>query len=284
VRYLRTVADADRLRADLRPGARVIVVGAGFIGSEVASTARGLGAEVTVLEREEHPLGRLLGERMGRVCADLQRANGVELRTGETVEAYAETPGAAVVRTSGGHVAEADVVVVGVGMVPNVEPFAGSGIALGDGVIVDEHCRTNLEGIFAAGDVACHYHPLFDTWIRAEHFDNANGQGMIAAKNILGQRAAHTAPHWFWSDQFDRNLQYTGYAPDWDEVIVRGDVDACDFVAFYLTKGVPRAAFGIDRGGDVAVARQLIARRAVPDPALLRDEDVDLAELLEGED
>ncbi|GII92325.1 NAD(P)/FAD-dependent oxidoreductase [Sinosporangium siamense] len=279
VRYLRTLADANRLGADLRPGAHVLVIGAGFIGAEVASTARELGASVTVLERADHPLGHVLGRRMGEVCAALQREHGVDLRTGETVEKYMETADAAVVTTTAGRAIEADVVVIAVGVVPNVEPLIGSGVELNNGVVVDEHCRTGVAGVFAAGDVARHYHPLFERHLRVEHFDNANGQGMAAAKNILGERIAYTAPHWFWSDQFGRNLQHVGHGHGCDEIVVRGQADSFDFTAFYLHNGVLRAAFAVDRGGDIAVARQMISARAMPDPAGLRDENVDLADL-----
>jgi 3-phenylpropionate/trans-cinnamate dioxygenase ferredoxin reductase subunit len=280
VRYLRTVADADRLRADLRPGARVVVVGAGFVGCEVASTARPLGAEVTVLERDPYPLGRVLGPEMGAVCAELLRSGGVTLLAGQSVVEYAETPSCAAVRTGGGRIVEGDVVVVGAGMVPNTEPLAGSGVALDDGVLVDEYCRTGVPGVYAAGDVARHRHPLASRPVRVEHFDHASAHGMAAAKNILGRRVPYTAPHWFWSDQFDRNLQYAGHAEEWDEIVVRGSAAEFDFTAFYLLKGVLQAAFSMDRGGEVAVARQLVAARAAPDPAALRDEDTDLADLL----
>ncbi|TXK42350.1 NAD(P)/FAD-dependent oxidoreductase [Nonomuraea sp. C10] len=280
VRYLRTVADADRLRADLRPGARVVVVGAGFIGSEVASTARARGAAVTVIERLDHPLGQVLGEETGDVCAALLRAGGVTLRTGESVVEYAETPDVAVVRTSAGRIVEGDVVVVGVGMVPNVEPLAGSGIDLDDGVLTDEYCRTNVPGVYAAGDVARAFHPLAGRPVRVEHFDNASGQGAAAAWNILGRDVPYTTPHWFWSEQFGRDLQYAGHAEGWDELVVRGSAEELDFVAFYLRKGVLKAAFGMDRGAEVSAARQLMAAGAAPDPAALRDEDTDLIDLL----
>ncbi|XVQ12824.1 NAD(P)/FAD-dependent oxidoreductase [Spirillospora sp. CA-255316] len=284
VRYLRTLADAERLRAELRPGARVIVIGAGFVGSEVASTARGLGAEVTVIEQAGQPLGRVFGELMGDALAALQRGAGVDLRTGEKVESYRETADAAVVTTSGGATVEGEVVVVGAGMVPNAEPAAAAGSAVeiaGDGgIVVDEYCRTAQEGVFAAGDVTSFHHPLFGRRIRAEHFDNANAQGMAAAKNILGKRTAHAASPWFWSDQFGRNLQFTGFTGDADRMVVRGRLEDFDFVAFYLAGGVLRAAFGADRGGEVAVARELIAARLAPDPDVLRDEDADLTDLL----
>jgi 3-phenylpropionate/trans-cinnamate dioxygenase ferredoxin reductase subunit len=145
---------------------------------------------------------------------------------------------------------------------------------------VDEYCRTGQDGVYAAGDVATFHHPLFGCRIRAEHFDNANAQGMAAAKNILGKATAHAASPWFWSDQFDRNLQYTGHAGGADRLVVRGRVEDFDFVAYYLAGGVLRAAFGVDRGGEIAVARELIAARLAPDPDVLRDEDADLTELL----
>ncbi|QFG25027.1 NAD(P)/FAD-dependent oxidoreductase [Actinomadura sp. WMMB 499] len=284
VRHLRTLADADRLRAGLRPGARVIVIGAGFVGSEVASTARGLGAEVTVIERAGQPLAGALGEPMGDTLAALQRDAGVELRTGEKVESYRETAGAALVTTSGGATVEGDLVVVGAGMVPASAPAAGPGsrveIAADGGIVVDERCRTGQDGVYAAGDVTTFHHPLFGRRIRAEHFDNANAQGMVAAKNILGKTAAHTASPWFWSDQFGRNLQYTGHPAGTDRLVLRGRVEDFDFVAYYLAGGVLRAAFGMDRGADIAVARELIAARSAPDPDVLRDEDADLTELL----
>jgi 3-phenylpropionate/trans-cinnamate dioxygenase ferredoxin reductase subunit len=281
VRYLRTVADADRLRAELRPGARVVVIGAGFIGCEVASTALDRGAHVTIVEQAGRPLGHVVGELMGDVMAAMLRTNGVDLRTGEKVERYEETSSGAVVTTSGGTALEADVVVVGAGMVPNVEPVTGAGIESPGGIAVDEYCRTRVDGVYAAGDVACQWRPLLGRHVRAEHFDNANAQGMAAAKNILGGTSAHTAPPWFWSDQFGHAVQHAGHGEGTDRLVVRGRVEDFDFIAFYLADGVLRAAFTVDRGGDLAIARQLIAGEAVPDADALRDEDTDLTDLLD---
>ncbi|MEU9844152.1 FAD-dependent oxidoreductase [Actinomadura sp. NPDC048032] len=281
VRHLRTVADADRLRGELRPGARVVVVGAGFIGCEVASTALDRGAHVTVVERAGRPLGHVVGEPMGDLMAAMLRTNGVDLRTGEKVERYEETASGAVVTTSGGTALEADVVVVGAGMVPNVEPVTGAGIETPGGIAVDASCRTGVDGVYAAGDVACQWQPLLGRHVRAEHFDNANAQGMAAAKNILGGASAHTAPPWFWSDQFGHAVQHAGHGEGTDRLVVRGRVEDFDFIAFYLADGVLRAAFTVDRGGDLAIARQLIARGAVLDPGALRDEDADLTDLLD---
>ncbi|MFD0852411.1 FAD-dependent oxidoreductase, partial [Actinomadura adrarensis] len=191
---------------------------------------------------------------MGDALAALYRSAGVDLRTGEKVESYRETADAALVTTSSGTTFEGDLVVVGIGMVPNAEFLAGTSIELtGDGAIaVDEYCRTNQPGIYAAGDVTAFHHPLFGHRIRAEHFDNANAQGMAAAKNILGKPTAHATSPWFWSDQFGRNLQYTGHPSGADQMVLRGRVDDFDFVAYYLAGGVLTAAFGIDRGGEIA--------------------------------
>lgn len=282
VTYLRTKDDADRLRAQLVPGARVVVIGAGFIGSEVAAGARRRGADVTVVETLSVPLQRVLGAEVGAACAHLHRAHGVTLRLGESVVSVVDASDCAVVTTSGARL-EADVVVVGIGIEPNVDVARASGLAVDNGVLVDAHCRTSNPGVFAAGDVANHDHPLFGERLRVEHFDNANRQAAAAANAMLGRGTPFADPHWFWSDQYDVNLQHTGHAPTWDELVIRGRVDELDFAAFYLRGGVVRAAFGMDRGADVVVAKELIAGRVSVDAATLRDEDVDLAELAELE-
>ncbi|HEY7047658.1 MAG TPA: FAD-dependent oxidoreductase [Jatrophihabitantaceae bacterium] len=270
--YLRTLDDADRLRAELRRGRHVIVIGGGFVGAEVAATARAKGADVTLIEALDVPLQRALGRDMGAVCARIHRDNGVHLRLGEAVTAVS----GGVVTTTGGQL-EGDVVVAGLGITPNDDVAQRSGIAVDNGVLVDEFCRTGMAGVYAAGDVANHRHPLFGEHVRVEHFDNANKQGAAAAQNMLGRLSVFDDPHWFWSDQYEVNLQYTGHAPAWDELVVRGDVDGLDFCAFYLRRGVLRAAFGVERGADIMAARELVGRNLSPD--VLRDEDVDLMEL-----
>lgn len=280
VHHLRTVADAERLRSVLRPGAHVIIAGAGFIGSEVASTAVAAGASVTVLEQAAVPLAHAIGARMGEVCAGLLRSAGVDLRLGERVTAVTERAGAVEVRTDSS-VVTGDALLVGVGMRPNDELAAASGLDVSDGVIVDEHCRTSVPEVYAAGDVARHYHPVCGRHVRVEHVDNATAQGMAAAKNMLGKAVAYDTPHWFYSEQFGRDLQFAGDADGCDELVMRGTPESSDFVAFYLRKGVVRAAFSIDRGGDVALARALISARSAPEPAALADEETDLADLLD---
>jgi 3-phenylpropionate/trans-cinnamate dioxygenase ferredoxin reductase subunit len=280
--YLRGLDDADQLRHHLMPGRRIITVGGGFIGSEVASAGRAAGAEVVVLEALDVPLERVLGAQMGQVCARIQRDHGVQLMTGHAVESVEERADGVTVRTSQGATVDGDVVVIGIGTVANTEVAQRSGIAVDGGVLVDEYCRTDLDQVFAAGDVTNHWHPLFGQRLRVEHFDNANKQAMCAAKNIVGRATVFDDPHWFWSDQFGLNLQYSGHAPRWTDIVVRGDVDALCFTAFYLDDGVVRAALSVDRGEDVFASKDLIARSARPDPAVLRDEGVDLVDVAAG--
>jgi 3-phenylpropionate/trans-cinnamate dioxygenase ferredoxin reductase subunit len=280
--YLRGLDDAEQLRHHLAPGRRIITVGGGFIGSEVASAGRAAGADVVVIEALDVPYERVLGPEMGGVCARIQRDHGVRLLTGHGVESVEERADGVTVRTNRGEVVEGDVVVVGIGTVANTEVAQRSGIAVDGGVLVDEYCRTDLDRVLAAGDVTNHWHPLFGRRLRVEHFDNANKQAMCAAKNIVGRATAYDDPHWFWSDQFGLNLQYSGHAATWTDLVVRGDVDSLCFTAFYLDGGVVRAALSVDRGEDVFPSKSLIAQQARPDPAALRDEDVDLVDLAAG--
>lgn len=279
---LRTVEDADRIRSHLQPGSRLVIVGAGFIGAEVAASARTRGVDVTVLEMGETPLLRAIGPEMGRLYGEIHRERGVDLRTGEGVEAVEATAAGVVVRTTRGSAVEGDAVVVGVGIEPNVELAEAAGIEVENGIVVDELCRTSAEGIFAAGDVANHFHPLFGRRIRVEHYDNALKQGAAAARSMLGRGAPFDDPHWFWSDQYEYNLQYAGFAARWDRIVVRGSTEERRFVAFYLEEGRVLAALGLNRGRDVRRAMRLIAARAAPEPRLLQDEDVDLRTLADG--
>ena len=148
--------------------------------------------------------------------------------------------------------------------------------------MVDQFCQTTVPGIFAAGDVANHYHPLFDRRIRVEHWDNALKHGAAAAKNMVGIRTEYADPHWFWSDQYEYNLQYAGFTADWDEFVVRGSMDERNFVGFYRKDGVVQAAVAVNRGRDVRRAMALIKSRQVVDAKALRDEDVDLRKMAES--
>jgi 3-phenylpropionate/trans-cinnamate dioxygenase ferredoxin reductase subunit len=279
---LRTIEDADRLRAEAVRGRRAVVVGAGFIGCEVAASLRNLGVDVEVVEIFEVPLYRALGLEIGRIFEGIHRDNGIRFHFGETVERFEGKGRVEGVVTDKGTRIGCDFAVVGVGIQPNTEVAEGSGVELDNGIVVDELCRTNVEGIFAAGDVANHFHPLWGRRMRVEHWDNALKQGGAAARNMLGQDTIFDDPHWFWSDQYEYNLQFMGFAPEWDELVIRGSLEERDFAGFYLHDGVVRAAVALNRGKDVRRSAGMIRARARVDPAALRDEDVDLRKLAEG--
>jgi 3-phenylpropionate/trans-cinnamate dioxygenase ferredoxin reductase subunit len=278
--YLRTKADADAVRARLAPGVRLLVIGAGFIGAEVASSARQLGVEVTLLEAAPVPLQRVLGARLGAACARMHTAAGVDLRTDVAVTDVTQHGEEVVVSTSAGQVV-GDVVVVGIGITPNDDVARASGLAVDNGILVDEYCRTSMANVYAAGDVANHYHPLFGTRMRVEHFDNANKQAAVAANNMLGRSTVFDDPHWFWSDQYDANLQYVGHADPTDELVVRGSLEDTEWSAFFVHDGVVRAAFAVNRAEDVMVARELISMQLPVVADALTDTSLELTEILE---
>ena len=247
---LRTIEDSVRIREAGGKGGRAVVVGMGFIGSEVAATLRQLGLDVVCIEPFAVPLERALGPEVGRAIAELHREHGVVARYGEGVDAFEGAGTVERVLTSSGERVECDFAVVGVGIEPAVEVVAGTGVEVDNGIVVDELCRTSVEGIWAAGDVARHHHPLFGL-VRVEHWRNAIEQGAAAARSMLGKGVPYAEVHWFWSDQYDANIQYTGHHTGWDELVVRGSIDERKFVAFYLVQGVVHAAAALDSGRDL---------------------------------
>ncbi|HEY5856911.1 MAG TPA: FAD-dependent oxidoreductase [Aldersonia sp.] len=282
VHYLRTLDDARRLQHALAPGKRLVVVGAGFIGLELAATATAMGVEVTVVEAAPIPLGGILGEPMGQVCMRLHRSNGVDLRTGTPVDSIRTTADGVLVELGDNTTLAADLVVIGIGIEPNVTAAAASGLRVDNGIVVDAQGRTDLPNIFAAGDVARRWSDRAGRHVRLEHFDNANKQGVAAANAMLGRDAVNDDAPWFWSDQYTQNLQLIGNRSATGEVAIRGSVDDLDFTAFYLDGDTVCGAFTIDRGEDVMAVRELLGRRI--DPAVLTDEDTDLWDLLDAEE
>jgi 3-phenylpropionate/trans-cinnamate dioxygenase ferredoxin reductase subunit len=279
---LRTVQDADRIRAEMIAGRRAVVVGMGFIGSEVAASLRQKGLEVVVIDPSKTPLFRVLGEDVGQTIARLHRDHGVRMIFEDTVAAFEGTRRVGCVVTKGGLRLECDFAVVGIGIEPAVEALGDSGIQLDNGVVVDQYCQTNISGIYAAGDVANHYHPVFDRRIRVEHWQNAIKQGAAAARNMLGQRIAYDEIHWFWSDQYDANLQYAGFHTTWQQLVVRGRLDSGSFLACYVNEGRIDAAVGLNRAKDVRRVMPLIKARRPVNLEQLRNEDVDLRSLHES--
>jgi 3-phenylpropionate/trans-cinnamate dioxygenase ferredoxin reductase subunit len=277
--YLRTLAEAEALAERLRNREPLVVLGGGFIGCEIAATARQLGAEVTVVEMAPVPLQAALGDRFGALIAEIHREAGVDLRTGERVLEVTGSADGVVVTTDRERIA-CGLVLVAVGLVPNTELAAEAGIPCENGILVDERCRSVVPGVFAAGDVAAHRHPLFGRHLRVEHHDNALKQGAAAARSMLGADDPYDDPHWFWSDQYSYNLQSVGDPRGREQVVIRGSLEDRSFSAFSLAAGRVRAVFAMNRGRDVQAGRRLIAAGVTVDPARLRDDSFNLRRLL----
>jgi 3-phenylpropionate/trans-cinnamate dioxygenase ferredoxin reductase component len=280
---LRYVGDADRLRAAVAGGARVVCVGMGFIGAEVAASLRTMGCDVTVVEIFETALFRVLGGDIGRALEAIHRDHGVTMHFNDLVARFEGDGRLERVVTRGGRTVEADVAVVGIGTEPAVHLMAGTGLDQPGGVPVGPTMETTIPGVFAAGDVARHDHPVFGP-IRVEHFDNALKMGETVAHNMLGEGRVFDDPHWFWSDQYDVQIQMAGFAPTWDRMVVRGSLEDRSFCAFLLdADGVLRSSVSIAWPRDVRRSFEMIRQQTRPDPAALADPDVDLRRLVADE-
>jgi 3-phenylpropionate/trans-cinnamate dioxygenase ferredoxin reductase subunit len=280
---LRYVGDADRLRAAVANGARVVCVGMGFIGAEVAASLRTMGCDVTVIEIFETALFRALGGDIGRALEAIHRDHGVTMHFNDLVARFEGDGRLERVVTRGGRTVDADVAVVGIGTEPAVHMMAGTGLDQPGGVPVGPTMETAIPGVFAAGDVARHDHPVFGP-MRVEHFDNALKMGETVAHNLLGEGRVFDDPHWFWSDQYDVQIQMAGFAPTWDRMVVRGSLEDRSFCAFLLdADGVLRSSVSIAWPRDVRRSFELIKQQLRPDPAALADPDVDLRRLVPDE-
>jgi 3-phenylpropionate/trans-cinnamate dioxygenase ferredoxin reductase component len=267
VHYLRTLADARRLRAELVPGASLAIVGAGFIGQEVAATARRLGVEVTMVEALETPLETILGAELGRWFAELHREEGVEVMTGAMLEGARGTGRVEELLLADGRRLSCDAVVVGIGTVPATAWLQSSGLGE-QGVRVDAACRTALAGVFAAGDASIPFDPRFGGHARTEHWDAAAWQGAAAAKGMLGEPVGTPPLPSFWSDQYGLRIQSVGHPHHGDRIDVDGDPNARDFEAVFTRSGVPVAGLAVCRPRSIPALRKRIARadRLAPDP------------------
>jgi 3-phenylpropionate/trans-cinnamate dioxygenase ferredoxin reductase subunit len=257
----------------------VVVVGAGWIGLETAAAARVAGLAVTVLEHAGAPLARILGSRMSAVFSQLHRDNGVDLRCGVTISELTGTSGHVTgVRLGDGTVIEADLVLVGVGISPETGLAEAAGLAIGNGITVDEHLRTSDPAVYAAGDVADAFHPLFGHRLRVEHWANARRQGAVAARSMLGQEAVYARLPYFFTDQYDLGMEYTGYVDPAgvEDVVVRGDLPGRRFVAFWLSDGQVRAGMSVNVWDTTEAVEELITSGRPVDAAVLADPDVPL--------
>jgi 3-phenylpropionate/trans-cinnamate dioxygenase ferredoxin reductase component len=277
VHVLRTFADSDELRAVLDAGGRLVVVGAGWIGCEVTASARQRGMDVALVEPQSVPLEGVLGPELGAIYRDVHADQGVALHLGTGVDAIEGAGRAERVRTSDGTVLEADAVVLGVGVAPRTQLAEGV-LDVDNGILVDASLRTSVEGVFAAGDVANHDHPLFGR-LRVEHWANALEQGPSAARAMLGQDAVYDRVPYFFSDQYDVGMEYAGHSAPGDEVVFRGDPAAREFIAFWLRDGRVTAGMNVNVWDVNEHLQELVRSGATVDADRLRDPDVPLDEL-----
>ena len=271
VYYLRTLADCDAIKQRLELGGRVAVVGAGWIGSEFAASARQRGLEVTIIDPQPLPNERIFGSEIGSFYRDVHAQNGVELRLGEGVDAFEGEEEVARVRTTSGKKVDCDFVVVGIGVTPRVKLGSDAGLAIENGIVVDERLRSSAPGVFAAGDVANAWHPFYDRRIRVEHWFNALNQSPVAARAMLGDDVAYEHIPYFYSDQYEVGMEYSGYTTDWDEVLFRGDPGRGEFVAFWLRDGLVVAGMNVNVWDVNEHVQALIRSRQAVDAAALSD-------------
>lgn len=276
--YLRTVDDALALRAAIQPSRRVVVVGAGLIGLEVAACARALGCAVTVVESASHPMQRFMAVEVARLFVIMHSSHGIEFQFDTTITSIEPCGSTLAITTSSGLI-EADLVVVGIGAVPNHELAAVADLIVDDGVVVDEFGRTNDPVISAAGDLTRHYNPVLGRSLRLESWQNAQNQAIAVGTNVGGGHKPHAEVPWFWSDQFDLNLQVVGYPTSWDEIVWRGKPSSRQGTAFYLQGGRVVGANALNNPRDIRFARMLIERKSAVDPSDLADQSLKLADL-----
>jgi len=281
--YLRTLADADSMRAALRPGARVVVVGGGYVGLEVAASARGQGAHVTVLEAQERVLARVAGPQVSRFYEALHREAGVEILTGVGIASAECVSGRIIaVRCSDGRRLEAEMVVAGIGMLPNIEAAQAAGLAGDAGITVDDLGRTVDERIVAAGDCTLQHHALYDRQLRIESVPNALDQARAAASWLCGKPKPIRSVPWFWSDQYDLKLQMAGLSQGYDRCVLRGQPETHSFCAFYLQGQRLLAVDAVNRPADFMLVRRALAQPLAVDPDGLVDESLPLKKALSG--
>ena len=278
IHYLRTIADSDAIKGEMAPGKRLVVVGGGYIGLEVAAVAVEAGLSVSVLEMEQRILQRVTTPAMSEFYRKLHTDKGVKIHTGATAAAFVGTGSVAAVRCADGSEHAADIVVVGVGVLPNVELAAEAGLACSDGIVVNERCATADPDILAAGDCTNHPNPVLDRRVRLESVPNAMEQARVGAANMAGQDRTYASVPWFWSDQYDLKLQMVGFSADGDASVVRGDPDARRFAVFHLRGDLLVAADAVNSPREFMACRQLVGRRV--DAGQLADPLVDLKTLI----
>lgn len=279
VQYLRTIADADAITTSLAPHARVLLVGAGYIGLEVAAVATQRGFKVTVLEAADRAMARVVCREVSQFYHGIHTAAGVELHYGATVRAFHGEHRVAAVETADGRRFPCDIAIVGIGIVPNVELAQAAGLACDNGIVVDEHARTADPRVVAAGDCTNQPLPLLSRRVRLESVSNAIHQAKVAAGTLSGTPAAQTELPWFWSDQYDVKLQIAGLSQGYDDVVVRGDPASRSFAAYYLARGRLIAVDAINSPREFLQGKKLVSAGFTVEADVLRDPRTDVLAL-----
>jgi 3-phenylpropionate/trans-cinnamate dioxygenase ferredoxin reductase subunit len=274
--YLRSLRDCRTLSDALKTKPRVLVLGTGFIGCEVAASARTVGCDVTLVGNTP-PLAHALGPEIAEAYAQYHRAAGVTVRIGTFAERFEGTGKLERAVLFDGSTIECDVAVIGIGVEPSLEIVRNEPVETHDGILVDEYCKTSVPHVFAAGDVAMSWNPRYAKRIRVEHFNNAQQQAVVAAKSMLGPTEAYDPIPSFWSDQYSYNLESRGHADQWDSIVFRGSTGDASFSAFYLKNGAVLAVCSVNRRKENYAARRLIGKRVAPQ--LLQDDGTDVKQI-----
>ena len=279
VHYLRTIGDVDAIREDMQPGRRMVIVGAGYIGLEVAAVAVQLGVDVTVVEMLDRVMSRVVSEAVSEFYQKEHEGHGVRLLLSTGINDFSGDGRVHAVDLSDGTCIEADLVVIGIGVVPNTDLATDAGLQVGNGIVVDNRCRSSDPEIYAVGDCTLHPNDLLGCQVRLESVHNALEQAKTAAANICGEEQRYEQVPWFWSDQYDLKLQIAGLSQDYDQTIIRGNPDDRSFSCLYLNAGRLIAVDAINKPRDFMQSKKLIAEHAVIDVSLLADSTVELKEM-----
>jgi 3-phenylpropionate/trans-cinnamate dioxygenase ferredoxin reductase component len=277
IHYLRGIDDVDAIRSEMAPGKRLVIVGGGYIGLEVAAVAVEAGLDVHVLEAEQRILQRVTTEHMSAYYHQLHESRGVHIHTGAAVTAFAGS-GRIEAVMCGETAYPADLVIVGIGIIPNSEVALAAGIVCDNGIVVDDHCRTSVPDVYAAGDCTNHPNPLLQRRLRLESVPNAMEQARVASANMCGGDKTYASIPWFWSDQYELKLQMVGFSADGDTQVIRGSMERNEFAVFYLKNGAVVAVDAVNSPKEFMICKQLIGKKV--DTERLADPQTDLKALL----
>jgi len=280
IHYLRSIDDVNAIRGEMGSGKRVVIVGAGYIGLEVAAVTAQLGFDVTVIEMEDRVMSRVVSPRLSTFYQDLHTERGVKLKLSTGVRSFSGDRRVDSIITDSGESLPADIVIIGIGIMPNVELAAESGLEVSNGIVVDDHCRTIDPDIYAIGDCTWHPNALLGFHLRLESVHNALEQAKTAATNICGNDVAYAQVPWFWSDQYDLKLQIAGLSQGYDQVVMRGNPNDRSFACLYLRDGQLISVDAVNSPKDFMQSKALIAAHAIIDPVTLANTDIPLKDML----